>query len=732
MLLLHTLTLLDRYKVPPKVLVGIIQQSRTDEEFNSKIAQYVKDASAFNREWRLAGVNQNKLSIWDRLLTTYFYQEIASKIASVLRYSRDEVSNNVDGCSTVIHLVATELSESDFSLGTNLAANIQKSTETIILNSRKEYATKFSVRLADPNVQTALLGDSVDHSIVFDNSDQALANVPASEVRCLLSDIYETKSMYYINSELTTRTQYSIYESFVKAYFEHQMESLNEELRGYATIKMEEMSSVKFKKLDELMRAVLTDFILPGVTLDNVYELQKVVANHVQTHRVTNAAPPFVQKEIKREEYPNAVGNFHNRFTFSSESAANQFHKLISAFIALSKLYRYIVLAGKQPYDISIDTFMYDDPSMKFTSLKDLVYYSDVYSEVRAKYNITEDFSMLANVTAPRNQAAEILANRKEISLNSLIRTTQEIREGESGYVYLAQYDRKLDLFTSVTLLGQGKNPLYALFPRDEILDEDVIIDDMEPFFTELFGSEVARYSQFRLESDTMQNLLEVSEGDLKTFLSDLLNFDAIKQEKIFSALGYFLDDFSDMLNSHMRRYAGCSVSQVELSTIILKADLLKNLRGDRQDYANVDKVASILLSRYDEEITSDDIHEFFQRDCQNDSFSRLLEVVKQNIFKNIGSTYKDADLYLFNLQDVGKQLCLTGSSLLKALNNVTDVPDLERFRKRFADARKNEHGYFVDESGNLRYSRTRNNKTGFLHSQGVYVFLDGETEPWE
>jgi hypothetical protein len=731
-LLLHTLTLLDRYKVLPKVLVGIIQQSRTDEEFNSKIAQYVKDTSAFNKEWRLAGVNQNKLSIWDRLLTTYFYQEIASKIASVLRYSRDEVSNNVDGCSTVIHLVATELSESDFALGTNLAANIQKITETIILNSRKEYATKFSVRLADPNVQTALLGDSVDHSIVFDNSDQALANVPASEVRCLLSDIYETKSMYYINSELTTRTQYSIYESFVKAYFEHQMESLNEELRGYATIKMEEMSSVKFKKLDELMRAVLTDFILPGVTLENVYELQKIVAIHVQTHRVTNAAPPFVQKEIKSEEHPNAVGNFHNKFTFSSESAANQFHKLISAFIALSKLYRYIVLAGKQPYDISIDTFMYDDPSMKFTSLKDLVYHSDVYSEVRSKYNITEDFSMLANVTATRNQAAEILANRKEISLNSLIRTTQEIREGESGYVYLAQYDKKLDLFTAVTLLGKGKNPLYALFPRDEILDADVIIDDIEPFFTELFGSEVARYSQFRLEPDTMQNLLEVSDGDLKTFLSDLLSFDAVKQEKIFSALGYFLDDFSDMLNSHMRRYAGCSVSQVELSTIILKADLLKNLRGDRQDYANVDKVASILLSRYDEEITAEDIHAFFQRDCQNDSFSRLLEVVKQNIFKNIGSTYKDADLYLFNLQDVGKQLCLTGSSLLKALNNVTDVPDLERFRKRFADVRKNEYGYFIDESGNLRSTRTRNNKTGFLHSQGVYVFLDGETEPWE
>lgn len=732
MLLLHTLTLLDRYKVPPKVLVGIIQQSKTEEEFNVKIAPYLKDTNEYNKAWRLAGVNQNKLSLWDTLLKTYFYQEIASKIASIFRYSRDAVSNNVDGCSTVIHFVATELSESDFTLGVNLSANIQKFTENVILNSRKEYAAKFSVRLADPNVQTALLGDSAEHSIVYNNSDQALANVPASEVRCILSDIYETKSMYYINSERTTRTQYSIYESFVKAYFEHQMESLNVELRGYASIKMEAVDTPKFKKLDDLMRAVLTDFILPGVTLDNVYELQKVVAIHVQTHRVTNAAPPFVQKEIKSGEHPTAVGNFNNKFTFSGDSAANQFHKLISAFIALSTLYRYIVLAGKQPYDISIDTFMYDDPSMKFTSLRDLVHHSDVYSEVRAKYNITESLSMLSSITAPRNQAAEILANRKEISLNSLIRTTEEVRSGESGYIYLSQYGVKFNLFVATKLLGQGKNPLYALFPREEILDEDVIIDDMEPYFTELFGPEVGQYSQFIFEAGTMQNLLEASTGELETFLTDLCGFDVVKQEKIFSSLNYFLDDFSNLLDSHERRYTGCSVSQVELSTIILKSDLFKNLRGDRQDYANVDKVASTLLGLYDEEITESDIHEFFKRDCQNDSFSRLLEVVKQNIFKNIGSTYKDADLHLYNLQDVGRQLCLTGRALLKALNSVTDVPDLERFRKRYADVRKNEHGYFIEDSGSLRYTRTKNNKTGFLHSQGVYVFLDGETEPWE
>lgn len=729
MLLLQTITLLDRYKLSVQKVNELILKSGDKESFETLVSPLVKSPEEFAREWRLAGINFSKEELWFKLVNTWFYDLVASKIASILQLSVDEVRNNVTNVQVIIKVLATEMSTHGFDYGTDLTNHIRRFTETRVSNSRKDYKKRFKVRIIDQNIETSLLKLEDDHSIVFTDGEQSLKNVEPAEVRCLLHDIYETNDMYRMNSQVYGETEYSMWGSFVRSYFKHQNKELNAELAPYVKISIREMAAAKFKKMDDLMDAILVDFIMPGITLENLQTFLKTVSTTVKDGEISGAGTAFKHKELLGVS--NATGNFGNRMTFSSNNAADKFDRLIRGFIALSKLYRYITLAGKEPYSIKSSVFKYEDPSNKFSSLLELVNFSSNYAEVRAKYDLKQDISQLGNVTAQGKEVASIFINRKPIEVNPLMSTIEKLNSKEIGVGLFETNNEKFDFFLAVDLVAHGMNPLYAIFDKEEVFDPDVIIDENNDVFTELFGDSVGKYTRLDLSKEELEDLIVVSGPPLKAMLSAVAGEKSDINRKMFNAIGKFLTEFQVVLKRHTDRYKFCNISQVELSTFVLRSEIFKPLQQEGIEYYDTEKVALLLLQQFDDTLTYEEVSEFLMYTGESDSFSRLLDIFGYSIFKNIGTIYINAESYLYNLQDVGKKLYLTGDKLFEAINSITIIPNLEELRNRVGDCAKNEEGYFVDEEGNLKFQRTKNNKVGFLHSSGVYVYLDGETEPW-
>ncbi|MFF2798086.1 hypothetical protein [Lysinibacillus xylanilyticus] len=757
-MLLKILTLLKDEKLDHNLVIKIVERCRTEREFDEAIEPYIKSSPVdFKLKWANHGFAATRVSIWETLLKNYFNSSLENTLAGLLQISHTEIANNVEGTQKITREVAQDLASSGLTYGNNIHKAIQDSVNRAFMNNRPKYRKEFKVFQNDADINPAVIGESAEPLHRITDGMAALRNIPPAEVKVLLADLYATRYLYKFDTTLSSRTSYSMYESFLRAYFKHEMTTFNEEHKGQLQVKLTNHIENKYIKLDQIMEAVLTDFVLPGISKENIVEFEQIIFRTVGTNTVTSVAPVFGLKDLADL---SQEGNFGTQKTFAStNTATNKFDIFIKGFIALSKLYQYLRKAGFTPYHIHADIFNFDfgDPSNKFLSLAEVVEYSSAYVQARYKYKLEKispvDFDALQSANGgglllPRNYEDVILANRNSILLDNLTASVTNLTSSDADSCYATMHmvdtSQKANIFDVAKSISNEINPLYDVFQGDgyewdnddeeEVWDKLVIRD----YFSYLLKCDAEGYESYDMDRQTFLELINKTEGDLRDLFDDLVNFDLDAQLKILLALESFVLEFREFMNAFNKKYEGSDVSEMEYSTFLYKHPMFEGLHDlvDASAYRTrddnlVSKVILVLLQKYYPDLTLTKLQEFLHRDVKNISYSNFIDSVQARTFKDITSYFHYAKANLFNLSQYGIPIRLNSEDLTYVMTNPPAVVHMERFQAKHANIKQDRLGYLINDMGELYQVINENNKAGALHSSGLYIFTDRTAKAW-
>lgn len=755
------LTLLkDEKEINPSELNGIVERSRTEHDFDEAIKPYIKSSPAdFKLRWSNHGFAATKVSVWEILLKSYFNSSVENTLQVLLKISHADIVNNVEATQKIFREVSQDLAGSRFTYGDDVHKSIQASVRTAFMNNKDKYRKEFRVFQSDPDVNPVTIGESAAPLIKVTDGMKALKNIPPFEVKALLSDLYETRYLYKFDTDTSTHVFYSMYESFLRVYFKHEMKKFNALHRGQVKVILSEHNENKYKKLDEIMEAVYSDFIISGIAMENVAEFQHAIFLMVEKVRANSTVPVFGQKELTD---PDEEGNFGNGRTFASSGIAPvKFDKFIKGFIALSKLYGYLREAGFSPYHIHADIFSFgfEDPSNKFLTLDEVVEFSSTYVQARYKYNLTEpstNFKSLQSASSPgsvltRNYDNVIISNRNKIVLDNLAASVTNLTSAEADLCYatmhLVDTHQKINIFKLARSLANNANPLYMVFQEEEyeLAEEDdpEEVWDMpaiRDYFSYVLKANAEGYEYRDMDRESFMQLAEHAQGDLSDLFDDIMDFDMDTQINILMAIEAFVLEFKGFLDSFNRKYTKgvVIVSEMEYSTFLFKHKLFADLHDiiDPGAYRNRDddlvlKVILTLLRKHYPELTLEKLKGFFQRTPKNVSYGNFIDSVQSRTFKDITNYFHYAKANLFNLSDQGRPIKLGQEELLHAINNAPLHKNLEAFSVINDKVKPDKLGYLINDLGELYQIRSENNKFGALHNSGFYIFTDGTAIPW-
>lgn len=751
------LTLLSEEKgITPDKLNDIIVKSRSEYDFDVAIKPFIRSESEFREKWANKGFSATKVSIWEILLKSYYRSSVENALQISLKIKHADIANNVEATNKIYREVAQDLASSGFSFGSSIHKAIQDSVKMVYNNSRQKYQDEFRVFQNDPDINPAVLENQTQTVVRVTDGMEALKNIPPAEVKALLADIYKTRHIYKFETVTTTNYYYSMYESFLRVYFQYEMQEFNENNKGQIQIVLSPHNENKYKKLDSIMSSVLKDFILQGISADNIVEFQHAVFVLADDIKATSTVPIFGQKPL----LTGAEGNFGTGNTFASpDTARGKFDTMIKGFIALSKVYHYLRDAGFTPYHIHPDIFRFtfEDPSNKFLSLAEVVQFSKDYVEVRDKYGLTETTLVIKALQArdnsglllPRNYDDVILANRNNITLqyltDSVVSLTSEDPELCYATAHMVDIGYRINIFTLSECLQNQINPLYFVFEGakyewpDEV-DPDEVLDQLviDEFFDKLIGGNSSKFRDYHLTRERFLELVEITSGDMRDLFDDLVSFDTDIQINIINALKSFVFEFKVFIDAFNEKYIGSEVSEVEYSTFLYKHPMFTELHSiiDPAAYKgkndnSIEQVTHALLRKYYPELTLETLQEFLDAERKNISYSNFVDSIKSRTFKDITTYFYYAKANLYNLTDTGRPIKLSVEDLQIALNNAPPVTNYKEFQRKTEHVRVCRAGYLVNSLGNLYKIVSHNNKVGALHSSGLYIFTDKTAIPW-
>lgn len=753
------LTLLkDEKEISPSVLNGIIERSRTEHEFDEAIKPYIKSSPAdFKLKWANHGFAATEVSVWEMLLKSYFNSSVENTLQLLLQISHADIVNNVEGTQKIFREVSQDLAGSGFTYGDNIHKSIQASVRTAFMNNKEKYRKIFRVRKSDPDVNPVTTGVSAAPVHRITDGMKALRNIPSAEVKVILSDLYKTRYLYKFDTDTSSHVYYSMYESFLRIYFKREMETFNEAHRGQVQVLLSEHNENKYKKLDQIMEAVYSDFIQPGISMDNISEFQHAIFLLVEKVKANSTVPVFGQKLLS----PDEEGNFGNGRTFYKGAAPQKFEKFVLGFLALSKLYHYLRDAGFSPYHIHADIFSFgfEDPSNKFLTLDEVVEFSSTYVQTRYKYKLNEpstDFQALLSASSngsvlSRNYDDIIIANRNQIILKNLASSVTNLTSEEADLCYATMHmsdtHQKINIFKLARCIANEINPLYVVFRDEEyeLAEEDdpEEVWDMpviREYFSYVIKGNAEGCENRSMDRTSFLDLAHTAQGDLKALFGDLIEAGLDDQVNILLALESFVLEFKGFLNAFNKKYTEdvVIVSELEYSTFLYKHPIFQELHNiiDPSTRKNKDelvlKVALVLLRKYYPELTMEKLKTFFQRETTNISYGNFIDSVQARTFKDITNYFHSAKANLFNLSKEGRPIKLSGEDLTYAINNAPPVTRLEDFQNKHGRIKQDRLGYLLNDLGELYQIATENNKVGALHSSGLYIFTDRTAIAWK
>lgn len=777
--------MLEDYRMSIDAVSNLVKVSNNEEEFDKAVCTLRSTtAEEFKGKWVAQGFNTTLEQVWGYLIRKHYLGMVASIVASSTKRNLSDVKNNSTALEYVAYAVVQRVGREQIKYGDDLKALVNKEVSSTYNSNRYTFSEKFDVKDRDHDVSPAL-ADVPNSTVVTSNNWERILGpkgITPDEVRIILEDI----SLPFLDTKLNKSDgeetdDFTIYESFLRTHFKVELEEFNERFKGYVQVKLpDHTSESKYAKYDSLMYRIYKDFIIKGINRENVDQLQNLIVRIVPEISVTNIAPIFGHKEV------SGTGRSASRYVLSSEKAVDKYDRLMFGLISLSRLVNVIRRAGRSPYEIN--PYIFTDKvlgmSSKFTSIAQIVKYSNLMVETIDKYGFTNSIGMFKTLQSSRKDTGLIINNNKNTvifenrtnktvddlssSILGIVRSNNSSGELISEFPYPSQ-EWVVNIFTLALALDKGLSPFIAINPacspalalseHNVLEDEDLVFDfqaleeslGIKDFPYNTYEFDINNYDDFtdRLLETVPEGRLDESKnvsnairkGNYLHFawlLDDLRQGGLQHNIKILVAVYRFVDNFEEFVIDFKQAFKGDRVTSIDFDTAIYKDKLFEPLH-DILDANRVKRNSDIylvmhaLLKPYYKELTEEHVREFVGSPVNTPAFESFKSALFSRTFATVRNNFVSAKAGLYNLTNDGRSIRLSESDLAEALNNMPVIDEYEsQFREYYKDVATDELGYYVDSRGFLYQVIDEDNCVGAIHSTGVWVFTNKETKPWK
>lgn len=754
-LVLRVLTALKTNKVTTQQVDTILEQSSNEAELDAGFARAGIDMVKYKEGWAKAGINNTMHTALATLITDYYSSYVEYILQSVLKIKGDAVKSNADVISNICKEVANKIDNVPFN--TKLSKIIQSHAKDRITNSEEKYKKIFNQFEENPDT---ILAEPDQLIVKITDGMESLRNIKGEEIYSILRDLHKTGGMYRYAPKNGDVINYSIYLSFLREYFRLELPNINARMGNMVTLSMPDHADIKFKKLDELMALVIENFIIPGITKQNLPALNGVAIKLVKAITITNTAAIFGIDETGE----STGGNLNSAYVFKSAGAAKTFDQLITALISLSKLRKYLVDAEVSVY--SIDPSLFEagrvNPAYKFFNLEQLVKYNGMFCEIRDRYEIQGSTGILKAfsnrnseyfLSSPNTPIPFVKSSDFELYTNLYDAVDGIFSEDEFNGVILTAAGGTVafHIWDLVRAMYHEINPYYALMPTDRypltvteyLFDPDAMFDEdyARVYLTELFGKDPQIFYRDEFTYDDIRERINHAEGGLKEVLKDLNRIDIESEVELLVATYNIAEDLVDLRTKFKDIYRHpTDYSRTEYSSLFSNAEMFQEViplvtfksafSSRRENMELVVKVATILIKKYYPQANEERVHQFLYEEPESSYYGNFISAKVREVYTEIVANLGAVDSHFINISETGKSIFLKPSEL----DNITC--DLETYMPvplRTAlqgQAVPNDLGYYVNKFGEP-YVTHKNNVVGALHTLGYYIFTDGTVEKW-
>lgn len=724
------------------------------------------DISTLASTLQANGIGVNHYILWDRIIKINAYDAICSAIASELKISASVVSASVVVRNQVVQYVVQALIDVKSFYNTNLYLTIQSKAREATKNLASEIIQDvkgngtFDLKIRRGEVTHTWTDGMEDYQIdsptdLVDNFKEALSNVKGLEFKKVLHDIAMVTPLLPFKSVNRQINNYTLFACFLQAYAEFQIKEINKKLNPTLMIFFDNTSSVKgirkFRKYDLLLQKI-HPYIINGINRNNLYELSRMVYEFLifeQNSQVTLLARG---NHLSASELKKWSGNFNTKTMYKVSEDSEAFHTFMLGIMALSKLYHWLKTSRLSPFCIDPDIFLFGDPSMKFNSLEEFIVCNRKYCQVRRKYFGDKALGSVVDTSLIKTDYEPTLFKRKHLDNVTLMKRLREICDNDWGLVLIngmnESYTAPLKLV--IEALWIGINPVVALVAEEEeVFDEDDFFEE-NPEYIYLFNKEngmrwfeeaqdmlemdlndwyLGRYTKFQL----IDELAGISD-DIIVIVEDLLPKD-LKDNSYILALKKMEVIFNEIYDEMSGQVSNSIhiISQLELALACTKM----RFSADVRTLENVpvseraQKVFRALALTYqkDFELTESEVElciQILKNGFQSLYLNKVVSIFRV-ILMEIYSLIITSESIFEHLSDDITRPPITGQKLL-TLRGTLDGMRNESALNIYVETQKfsiDQDGYYLRPDGSYVVISI-NNKIGYLHSLGMYVFTDG------
>lgn len=748
MLLLKTLHLLSTNSASLKTISSISNRANNPEEFDRLVKEEI-NPSDYN--WEMKGVGRSLPELMTEFIQNYMKSQIDVIVSGKLNLKSGDVANNATSFDKLLTMLESSISSVNIDYGRSLEEVVKQETYKVVNNSLRRIKQLFEVKKSNGiEPQEALIENSALKLNEVTDPYLALSKISAEEVSLVLSDIHSTRSIFTVAPHNSERIVYSMYESFLRSHFERKFKRES----GVVEIELESHTNNKLKKLDEIISSVYDQFLIQGITNNNLEDFSQIVYKIVDDKATTNTGRVFGIEQVKSKN--SSGGNFNTGYTFTKEGK-DKFDTFIRGCIALSKLYQMLRDCNIEPYAIhpSIFSSEFEDPGVKFNGLDEVVRYSAMVVNVRKKYGYNQSYKAFKALRSPNQSTNQKVKLSKLLESRSLCDSSAAelvVRRITSTEGYFMQYLQRsgatVSLFDIIKCLDSHQNPLQVVYYNknphirvkpDIDLDEVFDIDESRlPFYSRLTKNP-EKYLSNDMSPELLNELIKDAYDELGTMLDDLVNGEANKFIKVFRATKNFGDKYINVRRDFTRKFYESEVTSIEDSHFIYNTDMFKGLRDviklsdldSSNKFEDVElKIMTYMLNSIDSEINRDLVDELRKTDFKSITIRNFSIALFEQTFCKLAKVYLRSLSNMANLTNNSRTFAVTGEALLDQLSQLT-FNNHPRFQETVKELRKDSDGYFVNENGSYYDVINSNNMTGVLHSIGWYIFKDAKPIKW-
>lgn len=730
----------------------------------------------------LKGVGYSAVYWWEEILRLLAQDVVYPKVASELRKKIDHVMTSNVVSEQVFRNTANKLGEINEFHNIELESVIKAKIGEVVracsrmiereLNTGGKYSLARKKQRGEVN---NALTSGFDSSLENDKTKpdiQSLINVQGDRFRRALHNIYSVSSLLFYETTDKSVKQYTLFGAYIKYILMQRINVINEVIPSGLSVMVDNTSrsdGVVIQDKADALVAYLFPYLSSPMSMSTAHEmaekLYSFMADYELAKNPNGTANTRVSLKVRLDvlldsEASEWAGNFGRKSTFAKDESSRNFGIYVQALLSLGTLHKWLVEANVNPLTIDPDVFLFEDPSMKFASLEELVRYSKIYCKIRRKYALNKSASLVFEDSAlDRNNVNDIFTKIK-IEHHDCLSQLQWVRSRDWQEVSVEDSYQKYsqNLGEILDFLECGLNPIlylsssHCLFEEDEEgnyvpvnLTTELVSSWLEEVNQDLFN-EYSYYAYKQYPSvESWAEELEQSGWELAAIIRDL--FDDISDDsKVVCILNItnLMDDVMNQITNSVNVDFVHRMSQIELAFACVETRMYPLLKGmKRDDDQSLAEHRFQILKRLMESVEdkqlidvsiSDEVYRnFFTQSYTSNALATLVGKVASaldSIYEMVNASYG----YLIDIDHDMEAPVVTDPEVLvklrEGIGGYTQSSDVWDYMDR-NNLSQDADGY-VRRSNGTYVTRSFKNRIGYLHSSGIFVVSNTRAESAE